>query len=482
LRKSLTAQDAALLLVFALTLALTVLLTFEDTPWDPKLAFAGEYGNMAENLLLGNGFSGPFGVSDQKSAWMPPLLVVMMAAVFGLFGIKSMASAKALLALQAFSLWLSLALLLLIAKRSPSPRWPLAVLLGLFVVGNRHSLFASFHDTGITVLLSCFALYCLLALHSGQAIGPPMLCAALLPLASPALALAYSLLTLVSAGGRRKVLMVLACCLLSVLGWSARNVVALGSFVPMKSNLWFDFHQANVVDRDGVVADATFLRAHPMGPNSEVVFHYSQGEMPFMEHHRRSALEAVREQPGAFLGRILARAVNAFVLLKSGQELAAIAFTLDANTQAHLSKNHLALGTPRGTVWSCLDLDPGELRSQLQGLEKQEALFEDWQRARAAVAARSRQPSMVSWGLAHALLPSLALLLGGLRGSVRGQPGFRFAAGLYLLYLAPYVIVSHYIRYQLALMGLAAYLIWQSTLRAGPSEPDGAEPDQVESH
>jgi hypothetical protein len=217
-----------------------------------------------------------------------------------------------------------------------------------------------------------------------------------------------------------------------------------------------------------VVSDATFIRAHPMGTNPEVVYHYRRGERAFIESYRQTSQRWLREHPGDFLSRLVERGVNAFVLLQSSRELEPSAFLLEATTQAHLSKRQLVLGTSGGVVWACLDLEPDELRERLQGLQarQEKRLFDDWRRARSALAARRRQPETIAWGLAHALLPTLAIFVGALRATVRSQPGFRFAAGLYLLYLAPYVVVSHYVRYQLGLLALAAYLVWLAQLPA----------------
>ena len=488
---ALNRQDRIALLLFAFGLIATAVYTAQDASFHPQATFGTEYGNLAENLALGNGFAGTFEVSAQPSAWMPPLLPLIMAGVFLIFGIKTTASAQALLVVQILFLWLALALLLLVATRQryagavAVARWPLAMLFGLFILWNRHVLFLNFHDVGWTVVLSCLALYSLTVLSEGK-LAWPMLSAAILPLGSPALALAYAFMTPFSGASRKSMVMVLACFTLSVSGWTARNAVAMGAFVPLKSNLWFDFHQANVLDPDGVVSAAAFFRFHPApGVDPKLRSDYRAGEIPFMAAHRQQALQFVRSHPEVVVEKLLNRLANATLLLQTGEDIEASAFILDAETQAYLAKRHLVAGSRGGVGWCCLDLDEALIQEQLRDLDspERERLLGDWRRARKALAARDKEWSPVVWGLSHALLPFLAILAGALRPTVRGQHGFRLAAGLYIVYLVPYVLVSHYARYQVSLTGLAAYLIWQ----AAPSGLSGlkiprVKPDPVDSH
>jgi hypothetical protein len=482
---ALNRQDKVTLFLFAIGLIATALSTAQSGVFHSQATFGTEYGNLAENLALGNGFAGTFEVSTQPSAWMPPLLSLMMAAVFLVFGIKTTASAQALLVVQILFLCLSLSLLLLVATRQCHRRWPLAILFGFFILGNRKVLFLNFHDVGWTVFLSCLALYSLTVLSEGK-LAWPMLSAAVLPLGSPALALAYAFLTPFSGASRKSMVMVFACFTLSVSGWTARNAVAMGAFVPLKSNLWFDFHQANVLDPDGIVSAAAFFRFHPApGVDPKLRSDYRAGEIPFMAAHRQQALQYVQSHPGVYFQKLLNRLANATLLLKTGEDVEASAFILDAETQAYLAKRHLVAGSRGGVVWCCLDLDETLLQEQLSDLEspERERLSSDWRRAREALAARDIEWRPMLWGLSHSLVPFLAILLGALRPTVRGQQGFRFAVGLYVVYLVPYVLVSHYARYQVSLIGLAAYLIWQ----AAPSGLSAfkipwVKPDPVDRH
>lgn len=454
-------RDVATLLVFGLALAAVAVITFMGARFHPLATFATEYGNLAENLALGHGFSGAFEVSRQPSAWMPPLLPGVMAIVFAFFGVKTYASARVLLGLQVVLLWLGLALLMRTAARFSPRGWLLALPYGAYIFVNRKLLFEDFHDIGLSILLSALALHSLVSLRERRA--QPMICGALLPLANPALGLAYAALAPFSGAGRRRVLAVWACCLVSVTCWSARNAVALGAFVPLKSNFWFDFHQANVLDPDGVVGDSTFFRFHPaLGIDPSVRGDYRGGEMAFMAERKRLALERLRQEPGQYLVRVLNRLRNAALLLAPEQETVAASLILPADLQAKLVKRHLMMGSLGGVVWCCLDQPAEGIKQELAEIdpERSDQLYDDWRRARTVLRKRNRAAGMIAWGLAEALLPALVLLYGLWRPWLRNRADFRMGGGLYVVSLVPYVLASHYVRYQIAMLGLTAYLVW----------------------
>ena len=71
-----------------------------------------EPGNVAAAVLQGRGFSDPFDGGTGATAWVSPLPVWVEAAVFLAFGVKTAASAKALLVLSVLGLGAANALLL----------------------------------------------------------------------------------------------------------------------------------------------------------------------------------------------------------------------------------------------------------------------------------------------------------------------------------------------------------------------------------
>src|SRR5580658_7264430 len=78
----------------------------------PGMLDWAEPGNVAAALVQGRGFSDPFDGGTGATAWVSPLPVFVEAAVFATLGVKTAASAAALLVLSATGLALANALLL----------------------------------------------------------------------------------------------------------------------------------------------------------------------------------------------------------------------------------------------------------------------------------------------------------------------------------------------------------------------------------
>src|ERR1700683_5256728 len=80
-----------------------------------------EPGNVAAALAEGRGFSDPFDGGTGATAWVSPLPAWVEAAVFLVLGVKTAASAKAMLVLTV--LGLAAAHLILIEALSPYGAW-----------------------------------------------------------------------------------------------------------------------------------------------------------------------------------------------------------------------------------------------------------------------------------------------------------------------------------------------------------------------
>src|ERR1700679_3896609 len=87
----------------------------------PGMLDWAEPGNVAAALAQGRGFSDPFDGGTGATAWVSPLPAWVEAAVFLVLGVKTAASAKALLALSV--LGLASANALLISALAPFGAW-----------------------------------------------------------------------------------------------------------------------------------------------------------------------------------------------------------------------------------------------------------------------------------------------------------------------------------------------------------------------
>lgn len=434
--------------------------------------FGAEYGNIAASLVEGRGYAGAFEASEQPTSWMPPLLPFLIAGVFQAAGVETILSAQILVGLQMVCLLGTLVALLLLARQSGLNAWLISTVFGLSAGWGFLSSPTAFHDAPFLDLLICWSLLAVLRFRE-ERLGLALLMSLILPLASPAIVFAFVVLILASRQGVRKTALVLAVCALPVTCWAARNALVLRGFVPIKSNLWFDFHQANLSDSDGVNTSSTFNRYHPIGASPEVLNAYRDlGEIEFNRAHREACLRLVAERPWDYLVRVLHRLSNATLYLRQVNDVRGSHLELPARVQAGLVRDKLAEGGAHRMFWNCLQFSPDEVHLMFKrypGYDEQ--LMADWSRARSLVQSEHSDWKHKLWGILHSLLPTLTIAVCWLREAVRRSSDFQLAAALYVLYLLPYVLVSHYERYQLPLLGLAAFMVGLACKRAPEAVP-----------
>jgi 4-amino-4-deoxy-L-arabinose transferase-like glycosyltransferase len=104
---------------FALQLAaIAALHQYRVRPGNDHFEFGWEMGRVARSIAQGHGFSNPYEGDTGPTAWEPPLYPYLMAGVFELFGVYSMASAWMLLGLNSLFCTLTCIPVYWIARRT----------------------------------------------------------------------------------------------------------------------------------------------------------------------------------------------------------------------------------------------------------------------------------------------------------------------------------------------------------------------------
>jgi 4-amino-4-deoxy-L-arabinose transferase-like glycosyltransferase len=104
---------------FALQLAaIAALHQYRVRPGNDHFEFGWEMGRVARSIAQGHGFSNPYDGNTGPTAWEPPLYPYLMAGVFQLFGVYSIASAWMLLGLNSLFATLTSIPIYLIARRT----------------------------------------------------------------------------------------------------------------------------------------------------------------------------------------------------------------------------------------------------------------------------------------------------------------------------------------------------------------------------
>lgn len=431
--------------------------------WSALHLFGWEYGNIAESLVRGEGFAGAMCRGSGPTAWMPPLLAWIYALIFWIFGIRTQAAIGVAYFCKSGAMALSLYLLLRLLARSGwgKGRPILAGFAFLFLGLDELRVFYELEDVWLQNLSVCVALHGLFDLNAKPRLSAAtLLSALLLPLVSPISCAAFHLCSLAIAlrrrGGLRPVVVALGISFAVSGAWTLRNLAVLGRAYPIKSNVWFDYVEANLWDDDGVVTDSIFFRYHPVNPNSKQDQYRILGERVFLEHYQ---LEASRVELGQWLRRCGRRLTNAAVYLEREIDVVgAVGLSVPDQCQLHYAG---LLAYSRGQpLWQFCNWDEATLYPLLAKLPLQDRAAVLRSRATARSQYQQLYQNWVQqiWSLAHAGLVSLAILSLMLRS--RRQDGLVvLAVGYYLAYMLPYILVSHYERYQVCVTGLQMLLL-----------------------
>ncbi len=448
------------------------------TPEFLNTKFGWEYGNIAEALVQGKGFSNAFTPESGPTAWMPPLFVFLLAGVFQLFGIKTIASMWVVFIVKYIALAASVYFLLSVARLAGYERFKLllGLLYVLLIYFNRDASFRSLHDEWLNLSLACWMLYAFSVQssdHANKALQHLVILAILLPLTNPALTLAFAvtetwvfLRTRASTPHRRWVSFGMAFTLLaaSTFVWTFRNYQVFGRLIPIKSNFWYDFYQANALDDDGLTTNETFAKYHLINRNETQEKYLIEGETRFTESYQALSEEWISGHQPQLLANVSRRAVSSFVYSHYVEDIPhATPEVISPQDINILQREGLVFMDESSVVyWVSITLSQREFEDRISrlNLSDQSAVLQDWLNQRAALEAHKRSWKIVLKSLFLTLIPSLCILTGSMIEKIRKNPVFIIAITMYLTSLAPYILVSFYRRYQVPLIGLQSVFIF----------------------
>ena len=427
-------------------------LAYLDSRRQLALDFGYEYGNIAAALADGRGFSDPHQLASGPTAWMPPLLSWLMALTFMVLGNKTFEAALALSLFKLVSLTWTMVLLALEARtRAPAlVAWKLPLLFALGLAANSSWLASDLSDPWLGMLV------CALLLRGLSQAWCDRVGSAVVALVSPALALAQIVLLCLRRQKARLLVLLLVAG-----GWCLRGGATVGLWAPIKSNGGFEFYQAHQLSPDGLLSSQTLLRHHPIQARSTLRSEFRDlGEAAFCRKYMNWSWDYLGQRPLDWAAKAGRRGVNAFLYVEDPNDVRLGRPVLEED-RWQLEESGLILSTSRGFYWLCLSWEETEMLEALAGrslLDPERVLF-SWKDARRRLRRDRSSWTCRLWGFVFAGLPSLALVAGFLRGFGR-RPAFYQPALLYVVTLLPYVCISHYARYQLALLPLQCWLVW----------------------
>jgi hypothetical protein len=362
-----------------------------------------EYYNIARSLAGGQGYSNPFPESTGPTAWMPPALPYLMAGVLWACAGERDCLMTIMLVLQTCVLvgtgWLVLELARRTTRRVGP--WTTASVYLAALLCHFHLCFQTTNDIWIVMLaidLLCAGLcWCRPLQRQSRAVAWGFF-GGLCALVSPIAGFTWAVCTLFL-GVRQRAWPSLTVAALSaalaLAPWVIRNYFIFGRFVPVKSNLAYELYQSQCLQSDGLLQRGTFS-LHPYSGSSRARREYREvGEIAFVEQKGALFRQAVWGDPTDFLERLASRFLGVL-------------------------------------IWY-------------------EPLDREYAAKRPCVLVISRVTHPIPF------LGLLTVLFASMRGRLEPMQGL--AAGVFVVYCLPYILISYYERYTVPLLGLKVLLV-----------------------
>lgn len=374
-----------------------------------------EYYNIAGALLAGRGYADPFRSPTGPTAWMPPMLSWLLAAMrWAADDDKDIVVALFVL-LQDLTLigtgWLVVAL----ARRVIGGVWLATFLYGTALLGNFRLCFQFTHDCWIILaaldLLVAGMVWARPFTSTWRAAAAWGIFGGLCALTSPVAGFTWGMLALSAgarSGSRGRLAVAVAVAVLTITPWMVRNYLVFGRLIPVKANLAFELYQSQCRRPDGLLRGGIFA-GHPYVSNNKERRRYARlGETAYLDEKMALFRESLEADPSGFLRRVGNRFLAATVLYTpfDGSEERRRPWTYRANRWTYPLAFACLVGIVLATAWqAAFSIRPEATR-------------------------RRRAPSAVA-----------------------------IVIGVYLAYLLPYVAISFYDRYKLPLLAAEVPLI-----------------------
>ena len=254
---------------------------------------------------------------------------------------------------------------------------------------------------------------------------------------------------------------------LLIVGWTVRNWIQLEILAPVKSNAGYEIFQAQIASRNGVPDSSTFAK-HPIILTSKEHQAYGAlGETGFIRARRDMAIRSILADPIDFYRRVAQRFANAFLFTASPVNTSLVDSKICISDLERLRSAGFVAYRNNQIIWIDLDDPDKDLLKVLPslGLANPQLAQDNWRSM-----SEGHYWYRFSWdriigGCLIGGMPWIALLIAILmRQRSELTPGIWWASLFLLLYLMPYVLISHYMRYQVPLLGMQAILLTAGTL------------------
>jgi 4-amino-4-deoxy-L-arabinose transferase-like glycosyltransferase len=321
LRKAAT----SLLLIVVVALAARVAFAWYEEHQIPArvlsvVPFQTETGHIAYSIASGKGFSSPFQRDSGPTAWLTPVYPYLLAGIFKLFGIFTLHSFFAALALNILFSAGACVPIFYAGKRiaglgvASAAAWLWTIFPNAVIIP-----FEWIWDTSLSALLVATLLWATLELAESRRVRDWCFYGLLWGFAlltNPAIALLFPVLLAWAAYRIRdrdhaaswlmRPVLATALALLCCLPWTIRNYVQFHKLIPLRSNFAFELYIGNNENYD----DEHRSRPGTITQDREILRYLHMGETAFMEEEKRKAVAFIAEHPRTELWLISQRFVD----------------------------------------------------------------------------------------------------------------------------------------------------------------------------
>jgi hypothetical protein len=441
------------------------------------------YNSIANSILAGQGYANPFDAHTGPTAWIPPLLVYIFVIIYKIMG-NNFASHFFIMFLQISGISFGFYYLLKawsITNFKKNNFIVFAIYLYLIFV-HPMQIFRMLNDLWLYLMISCFLIYGLVNyIKNGKSFIMLIILSVLIPFASPIFALSFVIilsLLFISDFGHKfnikflkifsefpkprfvQIFIIGLAFGLCVSIWTIRNYMAFDKFIVAKSNQWYEFYLCNVVDEDGILSNATIEKYH-VDKNQDKFKDeiLAKNEVGWLKQYDSISHEYLKNNKADYLKKVLTRCYNSLIFTVEDNNAVdtKIGWTMPDSDQVKLKENLII----KDTLWLCMDQSPLVVYKRLSKLFPNDAgkLYENWKYCKVEHNKAIYSKRHIVAGLIMGLLSLLSILF--LLIFVRKKDkAFIYTISItYIIYLIPYILISHELRYQQPLYAFHSLLI-----------------------
>jgi hypothetical protein len=323
----------------ALALRLGVLaLTLADHPPGWLFTRGIEMGLLAKSLLAGLGLSSPFGTPTGPTAFIAPGYPILVAGIFRIFGVESVASAVAIMLLHIAANLVTVWLVMRISLKLFGAR---AAFVGGLIWACSFPLLwlpTIFWDTSlaITLLLGLVALVLEFKDRASKRLWILLgIYCAITALLNPALLFTMFgimgwLAWQTRSASRTHPLLAVAAFAIVFSPWPIRNARVFHAFIPLRTTVGFELWMGNHEGSTGFLQESLF----PMYNATELNEYIQQGELAYTQNKSHLASVYIEEHPPHFASLTARRIVRFWT--GTGTEHGSALFALHATATSLL--------------------------------------------------------------------------------------------------------------------------------------------------